>query len=200
MGADPGGLLGSRRQRREISGVVAGDAAFDDPTQSRNRIEREGVTRGCYLHPRGGRVDTALDDLCFITPHEPEWRRRGGGVPPTSVLRLLVLGGATDLALSSHARTTSRLLKGAAPAPRATRSAQRGPSSCEEGPLEWSARQALHLHLPPAGGRLSLDHRRAAPTCGPKLHHDHTASVRPGARACVSYRSSRAGSRREPRE
>ncbi|MGP8297151.1 RNaseH domain-containing protein [Streptomyces inhibens] len=41
-----------------------------------------------------------------------------------------------------------------------------------------SARQALHLHLPPAGGCLSLDHRRAVPARGPKLLHDHTALAR----------------------
>ncbi|SCF99320.1 hypothetical protein GA0115259_106632 [Streptomyces sp. MnatMP-M17] len=37
-----------------------------------------------------------------------------------------------------------------------------------------SARQALHLHFPPAGGRLSLDHRRVTPRGEPELHHDHT--------------------------
>lgn len=38
----------------------------------------------------------------------------------------------------------------------------------------WSARQALHLHFPPAGGRLSLDHRRVTPCGVPELRHDHT--------------------------
>lgn len=67
------------------------------------------------------------------------------------------------------------------------------------GRAPWqSARQALHLHLPPAGGRLSLDHRRGAPACGPKLHHDHTASVRPGAGPASPVGRSGPESRRKP--